>query len=320
MDIFYDVIIVGAGPSGMFASYLASLHNLKVLLLETSIDHGGQMKLFQDKPVYDLPGHININGKKIMDLIYNQFNTQKETELVFENDVIEILGKINNFEVITTKNKYISRTVIIASGGGSFKPIPLGVKNEEKFTNIIYSIKNSKDYFNRKILILGGGDTAIDWAHYYKDRSNVTLVHRRETFRGQEKLLEDMKKFINLMIPYRVVEVKGDQKIEKVILENVKTKEIKEISCDVVMVFFGQQKKSSDKSFKLSYNKAGFFVKSNMETTRKGIFAIGNVANYNGKVKTMITGFGEAATAVGSVVEIIRPGKKMSYYVKKKGN
>ena len=321
MDHINDVIIVGSGPIGMYASYLASLHNLKVLILEASIDYGGQTKLFLDKPVYDLPGHIDIDGKKIMNLIYKQFNMNNDSKVIYENKVIEIKGNINNFEVITSKAKYKSRTVIIASGGGSFKPTPLGIKNENDFENIIYTIKDAKKYMNRKIVILGGGDTAVDWAHFYKNISDVTLVHRRETFRGQENLLNDLKKVVNIMIPYKVKEVYGRTKIEKVILENVKTKEIKEITCEVLMVFFGQQKiVNKNSSFELEHDKDGYFVKSNMETTRLGIFAIGNDANYEGKVKTMITGFGEAATAVGSVLSIIRPGRKMSYYVKKKEN
>lgn len=320
MENIYDVIIIGAGPTGMYSSYLAHLHNLKVILLETSIDHGGQMKLFLDKPVYDLPGHLDINGKKIMNLIHKQFNIHDNAEVVYEDEVNEILGTQNAFEVITSKKKYYSKTVIIASGGGEFKPKPLGIPNEDKYKNIIYSIKDANKYINQKLLILGGGDTAIDWAHFYKDKSNVTLVHRRERFRGQENLLDDMKNSIRLMTPYKVKEIIGRERIEKVILQNVKTKEIKETYCDIVMVFYGQQKTSNKKTFNLKFDKEGYFVKSNMETTRSGIFAIGNVANYKGKVKTMITGFGEAATAVGSVLNIVRPGKKMSYYVKKKEN
>ena len=315
----YDVIIIGAGPSGMYAGFLARLHNLKVLILETSIDHGGQMRLFLDKPVYDLPGHINIDGKKIMNLIHMQFKTHQDTEIVFDEEVKKVTGTMNNFIVITSKKEYQTRAVIIASGGGSFKPIKLGIEDEKKYDNILYSIKDAKKYINKNILILGGGDTAIDWAHYYKNKSNVTLVHRRLSFRGQENLLEDMKNEVRIMIPYKVKALKGEKKLEKVILENIKTKEIQEISCDILMIFFGQQK-ISDKNnpFNLEYDKNGYFVKTNMETTREGIFAIGNVANYKGKINTMITGFGEAATAVGSVVEIINPGKKMSYYVKKK--
>ena len=170
--------------------------------------------------------------------------------------------------------------------------------------------------------IFGGGDSAIDWAHFFsKKGSQINLIHRRTKFRGQEKLLDEIEKNIEIFTPYRVKEVEGEKNIDKVIIENVKTKEIKKISCDYVLVFFGQKKISSkDNLFKLNMNNEGYFVKSNMETSRKGIFAIGNISNYHGKVKMMITGLGEAATAIGQVVEIVNPGKKMSYYVKKKEN
>lgn len=238
----------------------------------------------------------------------------------FNEEVLRIDGETGNFTIKTNKKNYISKTVIIASGGGLFSPIKLGIKNEDSFINIHYSVKQSSDFIGKKLLIFGGGDSAIDWAYFFhKKGSTVKLIHRRDKFRGQEHLLQKMKDKISILTPYKIKEVYGKNKIERVILVNVKTQKTLNIDCDDLLVFFGQKKLSAkDDKFNIDNNEKGYFVKSNMETSRKSIFAIGNVSNYKGKIKMMVTGLGEAATAVGSVVEICKPGKKMSYFIKKK--
>ena len=149
--------------------------------------------------------------------------------------------------------------------------------------------------------------------------SNVSLIHRRETFRGQDSLLEKIKNKVEIITPFKIKNLVGDSNAKKIIIENVKTKEIRELSCDVILCFYGQRKISGkNEVFDLKADNNGFFVNSRMETSKKGIFAIGNISNYQGKIKMMITGFGEAATAIGSVVVEIKPGKKLSYYVKKR--
>ena len=315
----YDVIIIGAGPSGIYSGFLASLHNLNILILEASSDLGGQIKLFMDKPVFDMPGHLNVFGKDILKLMNEQLYSNDNFKIKYNEEVIKVEGKIRDFTVKTQNSIYKSQTIIIASGGGLFKPIPFGIKNESQYNNIKYKISNTNKYFGKRLAIFGGGDTAVDWANYfYKKKSKVTLIHRRTIFRAQEKLFSEIEKKIDIYTPYKIVSVKGAKNVESVKVINIKSKEVKEINCDYVLVFFGQQKLTSKENrFLIDMDKNGYFVKSNMETSRSGIFAIGNVANYLGKVKMMITGLGEGATAVGSAVEIINPSKKMSYYVKK---
>ena len=147
----FDLILVGAGPSGIYASYLAQLHNLNVLILEASPDIGGQMKLFLDKPVFDMPGHLNIVGKNIMNLLSKQLYLNKTVNIFYEEEVIEIKGEVKNFIVKTKKNLYNAKTIIIATGGGAFKPMPLGFKNESSYKNIIHKIIDSKKYIGKKL-------------------------------------------------------------------------------------------------------------------------------------------------------------------------
>ena len=315
----FDLIVIGSGPTGLYAGYLGSLQNLNVLILEASQDLGGQMKLFKDKPVYDLPGHININGFDIMNALSKQVK-KKNITIKFNEEVVKITGKFNEFKIITNRNNFYSKTIIVATGGGLFKPAPLGIKFEENFNNISYHIEDVKKYLGKKLVIFGGGDTAIDWAHFFiNNNSKVSLIHRRDQFRGNESMIEEIKDKANVYSSYILSSVFGNKKINKILITNKKTKEQVTIDCDEVLVFYGQQKvKNDNKIFKMNQDLGGFIVESNMETSTKGIFAIGNVASYKGKVKIMSTGLGEAATAIGSIVEYIYPGKKMTYYTKKK--
>lgn len=316
----FDLIIVGSGPAGLYAGYLAKMHNLKFKLIEASKEVGGQMVLFKDKPVYDMPGQNNVDGKEVLSSLLEQF--KKTNEKIFLNErLIDITGQHPKFIVKTSRNTFQSKCIIIATGGGVFEPIKLGLKNEDNFENIRYSVENIDNYKNKKLVVFGGGDSAIDWSHFFKDIcKEVILVHRREQFRAQEYLLEQLKKSIKILTPYKIKEIINDNKFTKVQLINIKTKQITNVKCDEILVFFGQKKIiNKEDSYGINMKKTSFIVKSNMETSREGIFAIGNVASYEGKISVLATALGEAATAIGSVVSKVYPGKKMTY-VKKKEN
>lgn len=314
----YDLIIIGSGPSGIYASYLAKLHNLKSLILEASSEHGGQMNLFKDKPIYDLPGFRDIIGSTMIKAFYDQLNFDNIPTIKYNNEVIEVKGELYKFKVITKNNIYETKTVILATGGGLFKAVKLGIPNESKYSNIIYKIDDAKKYIGKKLAIFGGGDSAVDWAHFFnKKGSNVSLIHRREKFRAQEHLLLKLKNKIDIYTSYKLIEIEGKNNIKKIKIKQIKNNDIKSIDCDYLMVFFGQQKNlDKENRYKIDGDSKGYFCNSRMESSRKGIYVIGNVANYLGKINMMITGLGEAATAIGSVVENVYPGKKMTYFTK----
>ena len=220
------------------------------------------------------------------------------------------------------KKKYKTKTIIFASGGGIFEPIRLNNIPYNKYNNIDYSVNNVNKFINKELVIFGGGDSAIDWAHFFMNKSKkVTLIHRREEFRAQEKMLNEVKKTCRILTPYKLKEIIGEKKIEKMIIVDIKNKREQIIKCDEVLVK-KKKKKTVDKDFdfNLEMKRNSIIVKSNMESSREGIFAVGNVAYYEGKINMLVTAFGESATAVGSVVSKVFPGKKMSYYVKKKEN
>lgn len=310
----YDLIVVGSGPSGLYSSYLAKMHNLKVKIIEASSEIGGQMLLFKDKPVYDMPGQSNVKGKDVLNSFLKQLN-DSQIKVSTNERLLKFTGTFMNFKVYTNKNVYKSKCIIFSTGGGMFEPIKLTIKNEDKFQNIHYFVSDANFYKNKKIVVFGGGDSAVDWAHFFMNQgNNVTLVHRRNQFRGQESLVEDLKRKINILTPYKIKNAYGEKFVNEIELINIKTRELKRIKCEEVLVFFGQKKTILKDDFELLEKKERkVIVRPNMETNIEGIYAIGNVATYFGKVDTIAAAIGESATAVGSVVNKIFPGKKMSY-------
>lgn len=314
-----DLVIIGAGPSGMYAGYLAYLHKLNVIILEASSELGGQLQLFKEKPVYDMPAIVNVKGKDILGSLHKQIKMSKDKDLViFNQKVIKIEGKKGNFCIYTKDKQYKTKTIIISTGGGFFKPIKIGIKNETKFLNLKYKVSNINHYNNKNIIIFGGGDSALDWASYLsKFASKTVLVHRRDVFRGQDATLNELKKRVDVMTPFKPISIDGDTHATSVTIQNIKTKEIKKMDCNEILVFFGQIKEINKSNiFDLKSDKNGYLVNQNCETSKEGVFAIGNISSYAGKVKMMITGLGEAATSIGSVIEIVRPEKKLTYYTK----
>ena len=317
----YDIIIIGSGPAGIYSSYLGKIHNLKTKILESSYEIGGQMNLYKDKPVYDMPGFVNANGKDILSSILKQHKTI-EDEISFNENVIEIKGEFPEFTVITNSSIYKSKCIILSTGGGTFTPVKLGLENELKFSNIRYRVDNVNDFYDKKLIIFGGGDSAVDWAHFFHDKvKELILVHRREKFRAQEMLLSELKKKIKILTPYKINKIYGDDKVNEVSLINIKNNENILLKIDEILVFFGQNKRiNKDNLFNIDMKENYYIVKSDMETSRNGIYAIGNASIYKGKINMLSVCFGESATAVGSVVAKIFPGKKMTYVKQLKEN
>ena len=312
-----DLLIIGSGPTGLYSAFLGYMHKLNVVIIDASNTYGGQMLLYKDKPVYDMPGHLNVNGKKVLESIYDQF-CLTGIKIKFNEKVTEVKGDFPKFIVKTTNNEYIAKTIIFASGGGHFEPIKMGLSDEEKYNNINYSVDNAEKYKNKDVIIFGGGDSAVDWAHYLMNKTKKTyLVHRRDVFRSQEKLLDEIRENVHVLTPYKPKQLFGSTEVKKILIENVKTKKSLSLEVDEVLVFFGQKKTvNKEEDFHLKKEGKMFKVNSNMETNRTGIFAVGNVAFYEGKINMLSVGFGEAATAVGSVVYKVFPGKKMTYIIK----
>ena len=314
-----DVVIVGAGPVGLFAVHQLGIKGLKSEVIDNLDKAGGQcIELYPDKPIYDIAGIPECTGEELTKNLLKQIKPFK-TNFHFNERVQEINSDGDNWIVKTSQNKiFSSPNIIIAGGVGSFEPRKLSVKDAEKYEgrNIFYSITDKNKFKDKKICIFGGGDSALDWALELSKIAKVTLVHRREEFRGAPHTLEQIKKEgkINLKTKFQPFSIKGGEKIKSIIIKNDDGKEA-EVETDYILSFFGLIMKLGPISeWGLNMDKKTIQVNTeNFETNKKGIFAIGDICSYPGKLKLILSGFHEGALASVECFKRARPNEKYRF-------
>ncbi len=314
-----DVIIVGAGPVGLFAVHQLGIKGLKSEVIDNLDKAGGQcIELYPDKPIYDIAGIPECTGEELTKNLLKQIKPFK-TNFHFNERVQEIKSEGNNWIVKTSQSKvFISPNIIIAGGVGSFEPRKLSVKDAEKYEgkSIFYSITDKNKFKNKKVCIFGGGDSALDWSLELSKISKVTLIHRREEFRGAPHTLEQIKKEgkVELKTKYQPSSIKGNDVIKSIIIKNDDGKE-KEIETDYILSFFGLIMKLGPISeWGLNMDKKTIKVNTqNFETNKKGIFAIGDICTYPGKLKLILSGFHEGALASVECFKRARPNEKYRF-------
>jgi len=317
-----DVIIIGAGPVGLFAVHQLGIKGLKVVVIDNLDKAGGQcIELYPDKPIYDIPAIPECTGKDLTGKLLEQIKPFK-TDFYFNERVNEVIQEKDNWIVQTSKkNKFVAPNIMIAGGVGSFEPRKLSLKEAEKFEgkSLFYSVKNKEEFKGKNISIFGGGDSALDWALELSKISKVTLIHRRNEFRGAPNTLNEIKKLseqgkISIKTPCELVSIEGNESISsiKVKHENNKTEQIK---TDVILSFFGLiMKLGPIVEWGLNMDKKHISVNSdNFETNKKGIFAIGDICTYPGKLKLILSGFHESALASVECFKRARPGEKYRF-------
>ena len=314
-----DVVIVGAGPVGLFAVHQLGIKGLKSEVIDNLDKAGGQcIELYPDKPIYDIAGIPECTGEELTKNLLEQIKPFK-TNFHFNERVQEINSEGNNWIVKTSQNKtFSSPNIIIAGGVGSFEPRKLSVKDSEKYEgkNIFYSITDKNKFKDKKICIFGGGDSALDWALELSKIAKVTLVHRRDEFRGAPHTLEQIKKEgkVDLKTKFQPFLIKGDEKIKSIIIKNDDGKEA-EVETDYILSFFGLIMKLGPISeWGLNMDKKTIKVNTeNFETNKKGIFAIGDICSYPGKLKLILSGFHEGALASVECFKRARPNEKYRF-------
>jgi ferredoxin/flavodoxin---NADP+ reductase len=320
MEKILDLIIVGAGPAGIYAGHLAKEANLNYIVLEASSEVGGQVLLYKDKPIYDMPGHVDILGEALVDALLKQATLSHELKRIHLNEEVLEVSLIDQlFQVITSREKYRSKFVLLTHGGGMMLPKTMGLLHEEATKNISYHVSDPSLYVNQKLILFGGGDSALDWAHYFMNQNtDVTLIHRRHDFRGDERLLSKLKKNIVIKTPYKASSLNiNNEMVQSVIIENLETKASEEIQCDHILVFFGSVPKPHQLLLEGVLKKGHKLkVHTTMETSLKGLYASGNGITYEGKLNMITTSLGETATAVGNIIESLYPEKTKSYQKK----
>ncbi len=317
-----DVLIVGAGPTGLFCAHQLGIIGLKCEIVDNLDKLGGQcIELYPDKPIYDIPAIPECTGEELTKNLIEQikpFNFKSH----LSDRVQEIKNENNKWIVKTLKGKeFLTPNIVIAGGVGSFEPRKFPTKNCEKFEGktVLYSIKDKNIFKGKKVVIFGGGDSALDWAIELSKNSKVTLVHRRDEFRGAPLSLEKIKelkndKKIEVLTKYSIKDVSGNENLETVEIKNEEG-ESKTINTDYVLGFFGLiMQLGPILDWGLNIDKKTVPVNTeNFETNKKGIFAIGDICSYPGKLKLILSGFHEGALAARGCFKYARPNEKYRF-------
>ena len=318
-----DVIIVGAGPVGLFAVHQLGIKGLNAVVIDNLDKIGGQcIELYPDKPIYDIPGVPECTGKELTDKLLEQIKPFK-TEF-FLNERVDEVRQDNKDEwtVKTNKgNEFLSPNIIIAGGVGSFEPRKLPIKEAEKFEGkyLFYSVKNKDDFKGKNITIFGGGDSALDWALELSRFSKINLIHRRNEFRGAPHTFSALKKLekegkVLIKTPCQLDSIEGAENIKSITLKFDDGK-IEKINTDIVLSFFGLiMKLGPIAEWGLNMDKKTVQVNSeNFQTNKKGIFAAGDICSYTGKLKLILSGFHEVALASVECFKRARPNEKYRF-------
>ena len=315
-----DIIIIGAGPTGLFTVFEAGLLKLKCHLIDALAQPGGQCsEIYPKKPIYDIPAYPEILAGDLTDKLLEQCK-QFEPGFTLGERAEEITkGDDGIFTVTTNKGtQHQAPVVAIAGGLGSFEPRKPQLENLEKFEDngIEYIIKDPEIYRDKKVVIAGGGDSALDWSIFLANiNAEVTLVHRRNEFRGAldsvEKVIELKKQNkINIITPAEIVKLNGDKVLKSVVIASNENEQ--EVEVDHFIPLFGLSPKLGPiANWGLEIEKNAIKVDTyDYQTNIPGIFAIGDVNTYPGKLKLILCGFHEATLMCQSAYKIINPGKK----------
>jgi thioredoxin reductase (NADPH) len=317
-----DVLIIGAGPVGLFAVQQLGLIGLKAEVVDNLDKIGGQcIELYPDKPIYDIPAVLECTGASLTKNLLEQIKSFK-TNFHLNERVQEITKEQNNWKIVTNKKKtFLAPNIIIAGGVGSFEPRKFSVKGAEKFEKkgIFYSIKDKNHFKNKKICIFGGGDSALDWAIELSKFAEVNLIHRRNEFRGAEHSAQiarslAKKNKLKIKTPYQLDAIEGQDNIKSIIIKNENGKSEK-ITTDYLLGFFGLiMKLGPIEEWGLNLDKKTIPVNTeNFQTNKEGIFAIGDICTYPGKLKLILSGFHEGALAARACFKLAKPNEKYRF-------
>lgn len=317
-----DILIIGAGPTGLFAVFEAGLLKMKCHIIDALPQPGGQLaELYPKKPIFDIPGYPSVNAGELVDNLMEQI---KQFQPGFTlGEIAVTLNKVDDewFEVVTNKGTvHRAKAIAIAGGLGTFEPRKPTIENiadyEEK--GVEYFIKEPEHFRNKKVVIAGGGDSALDWSIFLANiAGEVTLIHRRNEFRGALDSVEKVQELknqgkIKLITPAEVTAIKGEGKVSAITVEKG-GEEAYDIETDYFIPLFGLTPKLGEiANWGLNIEKNAIVVNNALDyqTNIDGVYAIGDINTYPGKLKLILCGFHEATLMCQSVYKRLNPGKK----------
>jgi thioredoxin reductase (NADPH) len=313
-----DLLIVGAGPTGLYAAYYAGFRGMTVAVVDSLTEPGGQlMALYPEKPIYDVAGYPSVLARDLANRLIEQASSADPTyllgrraESLAQQPDGSLTVDLDNGDAVRTK------AVIVSAGIGTFTPRALPGGDAFVGKGLRYVVTDLSVLHDKDVLIVGGGDSAVDWALVLQDKaSSVTLVHRRDQFRAHEGSVAQLRASkVNVLTPYVPHEILAgpDGQVRAVDVVNKQTDEHSVIECDEVVAALGFIADLGPlQTWGLELSKRHIVVDSHMATNIAGVFAAGDVVEYPGKVRLISTGFGEAATAVNNAAPIIDPTAKV---------
>jgi ferredoxin/flavodoxin---NADP+ reductase len=314
----YDITIIGGGPTGLFTAFYGGMRQATVKLIESLPQLGGQLSaLYPEKYIYDVAGFPKVRAQQLVNNLKEQMATFNQT-ICLEQSVEKIEKQTDGiFKLTTNKEVHFSKTIIITAGNGAFQPRRLELENSSQYEgkNLYYFIDDLHQFAGQKVVVFGGGDSAVDWALMLEPiAEKVTIVHRREKFRAHEHSVQNLQHSkVEIKTPYIPADLLSNSKgdIAQVVLKNVNDKTEETVEVDSVICNYGFVSSLGPiKEWGLEISKNTIVVNSKMETNIPGIYAAGDICTYEGKVKLIACGFGEAPTAVNNAKTFIDPKAK----------
>jgi ferredoxin/flavodoxin---NADP+ reductase len=317
-----DITIIGGGPAGLFALFYAGMRGVSAQIVDALPEPGGQLTaLYPEKYIFDVAGFPKILTKDLVRALAEQA-TQFGAVVHCNQQVTALEEQDGQFEVVTETDRFPTRAVVIAAGIGAFSPrrLPQACAEPWYGRGVFDRVTDPTAFSNKRVVIIGGGDSAFDWAHQLGDRAaQVALVHRSDRFRAHASTVAAVQAAVargrTALYTFHELHdiVADDGHIVALDLKDIKAKTIKRIDADVVLTMLGFVSDIGPlAAWGLSVEKDEVVVNSQMETGRPGIWAAGDITTYPGKLKLIATGFAEAATAVNQAVHHIYPDKKVN--------
>ncbi len=311
----YDVTIIGAGPTGLFGAFYAGMRTMRTKIIDALEEPGGQLTaLYPEKYIFDAPGFPKIIAKDLVKMLVEQANLWSPSICLGERVLAMSRDDDNNWVLTTNRGEHRTRSVVICAGVGAFAPNKLAVAGIEKYEDngVHYFVKEKAAFAGKRLLIVGGGDSAVDWTINLCDLArSITLIHRRDEFRAHESSVTEMRSLpVQILTPYEVSSVAGDGQVEQVVIFNNQTKEEITLDIDAILVNVGFKADIGpirEWGLELDKKSRAIVVNNRMETNLPGIFAAGDIAAEEVKMNLIATGYGQAAMAVNVAKHYIDP-------------
>lgn len=309
----YDVTIIGAGPAGLFAAFYAGMRQMSTKIVDGLEEIGGQLTaLYPEKYIFDMPGFPKVKAK---DLVREQAEQglQYGAEVCLGEKIITLEQSEGVWRLVSEKgNVHLTRTVIITGGAGSFSPkrLPLDDLDRWESRGLHYFVKKPEVFEDQAVLIVGGGDSALDYALQLEPiAKQVMLIHRRDKFRAHEETVQQLlRSSVEVNLFWEVGAIHGGDHIEQVEIFNNKNNERRTLECRHILTALGFHADIGPiKNWGLELQGGSILVNSRMETNLPGVYGAGDIVTYDGKLKLIATGVGEAATAVNHAKTFIDP-------------